>query len=54
MGGERYHIPIEKSFIFTHDKGDSFGNLFGGSRLKPAYDVWYWWINLGSVYDALF
>lgn len=39
-------IPVEKSFIFTHDKGDSFGNLFGVSRLKPAYDVWYWWISL--------
>lgn len=44
--GKDVHIPIDKSFIFTHDKGDSFGNLFGVSRLKPAYDVWFWWINL--------
>ena len=44
--GKDITIPVEKSFIFTHDKGDSFGNLFGVSRLKPAYDVWYWWINL--------
>ena len=44
--GKDIIIPVEKSFIFTHDKGDSFGNLFGVSRLKPVYDVWYWWINL--------
>ena len=44
--GKDISIPVEKSFIFTHDKGDSFGNLFGVSRLKPAYDVWYWWISL--------
>ena len=44
--GQDIHIPVEKSFIFTHDKGDSFGNLFGVSRLKPAYDCWYWWISL--------
>ncbi len=44
--GKDAHIPVEKSFIFTHDKGDSFGNLFGVSRLKPVYDVWFWWINL--------
>ena len=44
--GKDIIIPVEKSFIFTHDKGDSFGNLFGVSRLKPAYDVWYWWISL--------
>ena len=44
--GKDIAIPVEKSFIFTHDKGDSFGNLFGVSRLKPAYDVWYWWISL--------
>src|SRR3989304_2152585 len=41
--GNDIRIPVEKSFIFTHDKGDSFGNLFGVSRLKPAYDCWYWW-----------
>jgi len=44
--GNNIRIPVEKSFIFTHDKGDSFGNLFGVSRLKPAYDCWYWWISL--------
>ncbi len=44
--GHNVYVPVEKSFIFTHDKGDSFGNLFGTSRLKPAYDVWFWWINL--------
>ncbi len=46
--GQDIILPVEKSFIFTHDKGDSFGNLFGNSRLKPVYDVWYWWINLIS------
>lgn len=46
--GHNVLVPVEKSFIFTHDKGDSFGNLFGVSRLKPAYDVWFWWINLVS------
>src|SRR3990167_6162524 len=44
--GNDIRIPVEKSFIFTHDKGDSFGNLFGVSRIKPAYDCWYWWISL--------
>src|SRR3989304_84819 len=44
--GNDIRIPVEKSFIFTHDKGDSFGNLFGVSRMKPAYDCWYWWISL--------
>ena len=44
--GKDIEIPLEKSFIFTHDKGDSFGNLFGVSRMKPCYDTWYWWISL--------
>ena len=44
--GKDVILPVEKSFIFTHDKGDSFGNLFGVSRMKPAYDVWFFWINL--------
>ena len=44
--GATIDIPLEKSFIFTHDRGDTFGNLFGISRLKPVYDVWYWWVSL--------
>jgi len=33
-------IPARKSFVFTHDK--EFGNMFGRSRLKPSYKIWYW------------
>ncbi len=44
--GKDIKIPLEKSFIFTHDKGDCFGNLFGISRMKPCYDTWYFWISL--------
>jgi hypothetical protein len=36
-------INPDKAFIFTHSKGDNFGNLYGTSRLKNVYDVWYWW-----------
>jgi len=38
----------EKCFIFTHAKGENFGNLFGSSRLKNVYDVWYWWSALAQ------
>jgi len=41
--GQNIHVPPNKCFLFTHDKGESFGNLFGISRLKPAYEPWYWW-----------
>ena len=34
-------IPENKSFIFTNEKGESFGNLYGISRLKAAYQFWY-------------
>jgi len=41
--GQNIHVLPNKCFLFTHDKGESFGNLFGISRLKPAYEPWYWW-----------
>ena len=44
--GRAINISKDKSFVFTHDKGDSFGNLFGVSRLKPCYDTWYYYQNL--------
>lgn len=44
--GKDVTLSVEKSFIFTHDKGDSFGNLFGVSRLKPCYDTWYYYQSL--------
>lgn len=34
-------IPANKSFVFTNKKGESFGNLYGISRLKAAYRFWY-------------
>lgn len=39
-------IPLNKSLIITHAKGDSFGNLFGTSRLVPIYETWYWWVSI--------
>lgn len=33
-------LPPEKCLIFTHQK--EFGNLYGTSRLRPAYEPWYW------------
>ena len=44
--GQFIQVPRVKAFIFTHGKGESFGNLFGESRLKPAYEPWYWWSTL--------
>lgn len=44
--GKDVDISVDKSFIFTHDKGDSFGNLFGVSRLKPCYETWYYYQSL--------
>jgi len=44
--GRFIQVPRVKAFIFTHGKGESFGNLFGESRLKPAYEPWYWWSTL--------
>jgi hypothetical protein len=36
-------VEPEKAFIFTHDK--EWGNIYGWSRLKPAYPYWYtYWI----------
>ena len=46
LHGKDVKIPTNKSFIFTNDKGESFGNLFGTSRLKAVYEVWYWWVAL--------
>lgn len=35
-------LPPEKCLIFTNQK--EFGNLYGTSRLRPAYEPWYWQI----------
>jgi hypothetical protein len=36
-------LKPDKSFIFTYDK--EWGNIYGWSRLKPAYPYWYtYWI----------
>ena len=32
-------IPIDKSFVFTHEK--RFGNLYGRSKLRSAYSYWF-------------
>lgn len=37
---EGAEIEARKCFLFTHN--GEFGNLFGKSRLKPAYKLWYW------------
>ena len=39
-GGKEVYLPPRKSFLFTHE--EEFGDLFGRSRLKPAYKYWYW------------
>lgn len=37
------YIKPEKAFVFTHDK--EWGNIYGWSRMKPAYDYWYvYWV----------
>lgn len=37
------YIKADKAFIFTHDK--EWGNIYGWSRLKPAYNYWYtYWV----------
>ena len=33
-------VPAEKAFVFTNEK--EFGNLYGKSLLRYAYDYWYW------------
>ena len=38
--GANVEVLWTKCFVFTHDK--EFGNMFGKSRLKPAYKMWYW------------
>jgi len=41
--GIEVFVPAAKAFVFTHDK--EFGNMYGYSRLKPAYPYWYtYWI----------
>lgn len=44
--GDDVVVPLNRSLVITHDKGDSFGNLFGTSRLKPCYETWYWWVSI--------
>jgi len=39
-GASKVTVPAEKSFIFTNEK--EFGNLYGKSLLRYAYDYWYW------------
>jgi len=37
------YVKPDKAFVFTHDK--EWGNIYGWSRLKPAYPYWYtYWI----------
>lgn len=37
------YIKASKAFVFTYDK--EWGNIYGWSRLKPAYNYWYtYWI----------
>lgn len=40
--GKASEVKVKKykCFFFTHD--EEFGNVFGKSRLKPAYKYWYW------------
>lgn len=40
QGGEEVPLKKHKCFFFTHE--EEFGNVFGKSRLKPAYKYWYW------------
>lgn len=44
--GDDVVIPLNKSLVFTSDRGNSFGNLFGISRLKICYETWYWWVSV--------
>lgn len=39
-GGGKIRVPAEKAFVFTNEK--EFGNLYGKSLLRYAYDYWYW------------
>jgi hypothetical protein len=39
--GEGIKIAGDKTFIYSHNKGESFGNLYGRSKLKPVYPFWY-------------
>lgn len=43
QGGISAYVPAKKAFVFTHDK--EWGNIYGWSRMKPAYPYWYtYWI----------
>jgi len=33
-------VPAEKAYVVT--VGKEWGNLYGASRLDPAYEPWYW------------
>lgn len=37
---DEIELSKSKCFFFTHD--EEFGNIFGRSRLVPAYKFWYW------------
>lgn len=39
-GGSSVEVSPEKSFVFTNEK--EYGNLYGKSLLRYAYDYWYW------------
>ena len=40
FNGVDVNLKKYKCFFFTHN--EEFGNIFGRSRLKPAYKYWYW------------
>ena len=46
--GNDVDLKPNKVFVFTHAKGENFGNLYGTSRLKNIYDIWYWWMALSQ------
>jgi len=39
--GVKERIKPEKAFVFVNDI-DVTGNMYGQSRIAPAYDPWYW------------
>lgn len=39
-GAEAAVVPAEKAYVVTI--GKEWGNLYGASRLDPAYEPWYW------------
>ncbi len=51
-GGGTVSVPVEKSFVFTNEK--EFGNLYGKSLLRYAYDYWYWAILMYQFLNRYF